>query len=178
MIKKISGKKVFESKWINVYFDQILDKHGSTQMYNVVDFKNESVVVMVENDEQLLVTENYRYPINSIQLEFPAGNVESNETPEQAAVREVLEETGITIKCKKISYSFYPSNGITNQKIHVVIAQYVKGFPKADDEILNCYWIKKSDFEYKICKGDITDGPTLIAYLYGNIVKVNSCAFH
>ena len=170
MLKKISTEKIFESKWISLHYDRILDDHGLEQMYNVVDFKNESVVAMVRNGTQLLVTENYRYPINIRQMEFPAGNIEAGETPEQAAAREVLEETGITIKCKAAAYSFYPSNGITNQKIHVVIADYVKGLPEAQDEISNCYWMEEANFERKICAGAITDGPTLIAYLYGKYI--------
>lgn len=45
----------------------------------------------------LIVIKNFRYPINDYCLEFPGGMIDENETVEQAAVREVWEETGYTI---------------------------------------------------------------------------------
>jgi NADH pyrophosphatase NudC (nudix superfamily) len=47
------------------------------------------------------------------------------------------------------------------------MADYVKGELKSQDEILNCYWMERDELVKKIALGEITDGPTLIAYFYG-----------
>lgn len=43
-----------------------------------------------------LVISQYRPPLNAFSIEFPAGLIDPQETPEDAARRELLEETGFT----------------------------------------------------------------------------------
>ena len=54
---------------------------------------------------------------------MPAGMIEKDEDPKEAARRELEEETGI--KAKKIEYltSCYPSAGYTNEKIYIYLAR-------------------------------------------------------
>jgi NTP pyrophosphohydrolases including oxidative damage repair enzymes len=169
MYKKLMRKTVFKSSWIELFMDDVIDENNSLLKYNVVHFKNESVVVVVRKNNMFLMVDSYRYPIEMIQNEFPAGSIEDSETPFEAAEREVFEETGIKIACKDISYSFYPSNGITDQKIHVIFADYIGGTLTPQEEILKCYWITKDQLFNDVSLGKISDAPTLIALLYYNL---------
>jgi len=175
MFNRTHREKKFESQWIELFYDDVIDNNNQPLKYNVVHFKQDSVVVLVRKERELLLTENYRYPIEKVQLEFPAGSVEDGESPEEAAYREVLEETGIYTKCHESKYFFYPSNGIIDQKVHVVIANYVHGSINVQDEILNCYWIKTADLLKKVIDGSITDSPTIIALFYF-ILQNKECA--
>ena len=157
----------FDSPWITLFLDDIVNQDQASLKYNVVHFKNESVVAAVRKGNQFLITENYRYPIGEVQIEFPSGGMDDGESPEQAAQREVLEETGIRIACSEHRYSFYPSNGISDQKIHIIIADYADGelIPQ-EDEIIKCYWLEKDELLRQVKAGNITDAPTLIALFY------------
>lgn len=168
MFKRLKRETIFDTPWITVYNDDVLDHHRTLLHYGIVHFKNESVVAVVKKGDSLLITENWRYPINRKQLEFPAGGIEEGETPQEAAHREVLEETGISILCRDPVYSFYPSNGVTDQKIHVVLADYVDGEPVPQDEILSCRWMKIDQVKEQILTGTITDAPTFIAYYWAS----------
>ena len=55
------------------------------------------ILAMTERDEIILV-EQFRPAINQYTLEIPAGSIDPDETPEEAAARELLEETGYTCK--------------------------------------------------------------------------------
>lgn len=43
---------------------------------------------------EILLEKQFRPPIDKVCIEFPAGLVDPGETPEESAVRELLEETG------------------------------------------------------------------------------------
>ena len=49
----------------------------------------------------------YRHSIDKHTLEFPSGTLEKNETPKECAIKEVKEETGLTVnKLKKWEFYF------------------------------------------------------------------------
>ena len=50
--------------------------------------------VLKDDPEKLVLIRQYRYPIDEYIYELPAGMIEAGETPAQAAVREMKEETG------------------------------------------------------------------------------------
>jgi ADP-sugar pyrophosphatase/8-oxo-dGDP phosphatase len=54
-----------------------------------------------QQEDCLILVKQYRPPVKSFTLEFPAGLIDVGETPEQAAVRELKEETGYTITTVK-----------------------------------------------------------------------------
>jgi ADP-ribose pyrophosphatase len=58
---------------------------------------------------KLVMIYNYRYPLNEWGLEFPSGHIEPAETPQEAARRELEEETGYSASELKLVGEFYPS---------------------------------------------------------------------
>nr|POE79819.1 putative nudix hydrolase p35g2.12 [Quercus suber] len=62
----------------------------------------------------------YRPPVNAVCVEFPAGLIDEGETPEQAAVRELKEETGYEGKVCEVSPSLSAQPGMTNAKLQMV----------------------------------------------------------
>ena len=57
-----------------------------------------TVAAVVEKDGQYLLVEEYA--MGERVFTQPGGHIESDETPEQAVIREVLEETGCTVECE------------------------------------------------------------------------------
>jgi len=69
-----------------------------------------------------VVIEQYRPPIDKFIVELPAGLVDDNETPENAAIRELQEETGL--KAEKVieSSSLIVSDpGMTNANMKLIV---------------------------------------------------------
>ncbi len=75
------------------------------------------VCILAEVEEQIVLQRQYRYPLQSWQWEMPGGFIDDGETPEQAAEREFMEETGYRASTITPLGFFYPSFGSTNEQI-------------------------------------------------------------
>ncbi|MFW6273164.1 MAG: NUDIX hydrolase [bacterium] len=74
-----------------------------------------------ERDLRLVVTKEFRIPINDYEYGFPAGLVDSNESPVEAAKRELKEESNLDVK-RVIRYTpyIYNTTGLTDESISMV----------------------------------------------------------
>ena len=88
------------------------------------------IVPLLRNDEgtlDTLLVEQFRPPVETTTIEFPAGLVDDNETVEQAALRELREETGYVGEACKVapiaSQLLCMSPGLCNETVHVVLVE-------------------------------------------------------
>jgi ADP-ribose pyrophosphatase len=72
---------------------------------------------------RLVVTREYRIPLGDHEYAFPAGLAEEGESPEQAARRELREETGLELlDVTRVSPVTYSSAGLTDEAVVIVFA--------------------------------------------------------
>ncbi|MEM1903303.1 MAG: NUDIX hydrolase, partial [Pyrobaculum sp.] len=74
-----------------------------------------AVAILAVKDGRVILVRQFRPALGLWTLEIPAGTLESGESPEEAAVREMVEETGY-MPLKLIHLlDFYPTPGVSNE---------------------------------------------------------------
>ena len=104
-------------------FDWMKNPRNAGQMKAVIletaDWVN---VVALTPEKKILVVRQYRFGIGKITTEIPAGLIEANETPEQAAMREMKEETGYTTSNWKYLGWVEANPAFLNNRCHLWLA--------------------------------------------------------
>jgi ADP-ribose pyrophosphatase len=91
------SKEVYSNYYLTLYEDR-LDLAGKEKIYLRGKRRDYSTVVPFLSQNEILMIKSYRHLVDSVQIEVPSGYIEPGESPEQAAVRELEEETGYKAK--------------------------------------------------------------------------------
>jgi 8-oxo-dGTP pyrophosphatase MutT (NUDIX family) len=96
------------------------------------------------------------------------GLIEDGETPEEAAIREVEEETGWRVKAVEPLIYGQPANGITDSEHFVFRADAgtFAGPPTEVNETDRIEWIPISDIRAMIDRREVVSSGSLIGLLY------------
>jgi ADP-ribose pyrophosphatase len=110
----------------------------------------------------------YRYPLEKVMLEFPAGHVEEGERPAETALRELAEETGYVAKKIEHVYSYHPSVSKSRQLVHVFRATGLAdgGATNHDStEDIDVELVSVAQLKRMIQNRQVENAGTLVAYL-------------
>jgi 8-oxo-dGTP pyrophosphatase MutT (NUDIX family) len=94
--KTLSSKITYKTPWCSVKEDTVQLPNGTIiNDYNVVQLRDVAMVFALTKDKKVPFVRQYRYGVNKVLLELPAGTyIKDKEGPEEAAKRELWEETG------------------------------------------------------------------------------------
>jgi ADP-ribose pyrophosphatase len=136
--KTLEVRTLLNTPYFDVVKDRVEDFVGVECDYYRLSSNGFVMVVPVKMNDKgeptYVMIRQYRHPIGVMSLEFPAGRRESNETGEDAARRELLEETGYTAKNIKFIYStsLIPARSADQQLVYLVEVEGTPGEPKRE----------------------------------------------
>ncbi|MCR3761255.1 NUDIX hydrolase [Clostridium felsineum] len=164
----MKGDKLAYDGWLKVYRRDINGK-----AYDIL--KNyDAVSAFITNEfNDVLMVKQFRPAVMSETLEIPAGCLDiEGESPEDCLIRELREETNLQIEKKDLQkiISYKPILGFSKSILHLYHIEIKKSdliSNKVNDEdVTEVMWIDKSTFVEYIKNGKISDGKTIISYLY------------
>lgn len=133
-IKNIS--KLTDCKFLNLYKLDIENKVGNNKDYFIASRRGEEdltcvvnhhkkadgvMIIPITEEEEFVLIKQFRPAINDYIYEFPAGLIDGDEEVEEAATRELFEETGLLASdCEYIIKPSYTSVGMSDESVAVV----------------------------------------------------------
>lgn len=165
--KTMKSEKIYEGRIINLRVDTVELPNKKYSKREIVEHPGAVGIISLTSDKEIILVKQFRKPVEKALLEIPAGIIESEEKPEQTAIRELKEETGYTTNKIKKFFEFYTTPGFSNEKIHIYLAEdIIKGHAQPDkDEYIKVVKIPIEKALEKVNKGEIEDVKTIVAIL-------------
>src|ERR1044072_6391843 len=91
----LSRKSVYDNPWLELHEDRVIHPDGREGYFGVVQMKPGSTVLALSESGDAYLVREYKYAVERESLELMSGGLETEETPLEAAKRELKEEVGL-----------------------------------------------------------------------------------
>jgi 8-oxo-dGTP pyrophosphatase MutT (NUDIX family) len=166
----IHGERaVYDSEWIRLVLADVELPGGPRFDHHVVRYPRAAAgVVMRDPERGILMLYRHRFITDTWGWEIPAGALDPGESPEEAAEREAVEESGWRPRQLRRLGSYAPSNGSTDQVFHLFVADGAThlGDPVDVYESEKVEWVATAQVRELITNGQVGDGLSLTALLW------------
>lgn len=165
---KISSQEVFNGNLLHVFHDEVTLPNGKPAGRDLIRHGGAVAIVPVTDDGCVYVERQFRYPLNRVITEIPAGKLDSkNEDRLLAAQRELREETGLVADIWTPIGTFVPSPAYTDEVIWLYVAQGLRKGEREldDDEFIDVQKVPMKELVQQIMDGQIDDGKSVAALL-------------
>ncbi|MEE1307797.1 MAG: NUDIX hydrolase [Anaerovibrio sp.] len=166
--EKVSSEDVFDGNLLHVKKDTVRLPNGNIAYREWIKHPGASAVVPVTPEGRLIFVRQYRYPIQQVTLEIPAGKLDAEgEDPLDCARRELSEETGYQAEKYTFLTKLATTVGFSNEFIYIYAAEgLTAGRQHPDeDEFINVCTLTMDEAMAKIRSGEICDAKSVTAVL-------------
>ena len=163
-----SSKSIFEGKILHVKLDTVQLPNGAEATREIIRHVGAVCVLPLTADGKVVVERQFRYPMNEVITEIPAGKLDSpDEDPFEAIKRELREETGATADKWTCLGPFYPAAAYSDERIWMYLAEDLH-FGQQDldkDEFLDVELVPLETLVEQVMAGQIPDAKTQTAVM-------------
>ncbi|MBQ7580376.1 MAG: NUDIX hydrolase [Clostridia bacterium] len=160
--KTLTQDHKYKGRVVNLRVDTAQLPDGRECIREVVEHNGGVTVCAVNENKEIFLVKQFRYPYGEVVTETPAGKLEIGEDHADAGKRELEEEAGVAADNFVFLGKFYPSPGYCGEIIYLYAATKLrKTHQHLDDgEYLNVETVPLDNVVSKILAGEIPDGKT------------------
>lgn len=158
----------YRSPWVDVDVADVELPDGTRLEHQVVRAADVAGVVLHDPERGVLALWRHRFITEEWAWELPGGLMDEDETPEDAAARELLEETGYRAGSLELLGVSTPVSGLIDQRFHLFLGRdpVPAGSPSDPHEAERIEWLTVAEFRAVVLGGRMLDGLSLMASLW------------
>jgi 8-oxo-dGTP pyrophosphatase MutT (NUDIX family) len=171
----LSEEVKYDNRWINVTEFQVINPGGGHGIYGKVHFKNKAIGIVALDDEMnTWLVGQFRYTLNEWSWEIPEGGGASDQSPLDAAKRELKEETGLNAKKWSQILRLHTSNSVTDEEGFLYLAEELSEGEKDLEETeadMKIWKLPLQEALQMVTEGKITDALSIMGLLMAARIK-------
>lgn len=163
--KTLSSQLIFDGVLLKFYRDEVELVNGGVSVREFVHHPGGVAVVSLDQDGNIYLERQFRYPYHQVVTEIPAGKLEPGEDPFDAIQRELREEIGARAARWDALGHIMPSVGYTDETLYLYLARDLD-FGQTDpdeDEFLEPFKLPFDEALAMAADGRINDAKTVAA---------------
>ncbi len=132
--KRLRSRTLHRHDRVVIREDVLQLPDGGARKYPVMQLGQSAGIVPLTADDQIILVRQYRHVTQGFCWEIPGGGLQPGESPDEAAQRELREETGYRAASLRRLGGFWPNNAYLDEIIHVYLAEGLTRDPLPPDQ--------------------------------------------
>lgn len=162
--KELENREIFKNEHVQVFSRKLKLPNNRVVDWTFMGKKDAVGVVASFEDDTILLVKQYRPAVKMTTLEIPAGLLEIGEKPEEAALRELEEETGYRAEKLEKICEYFMSPGVSEGKFYLY---YAENLTKTEQHLDEDEFVEVEREHLKNLSMDkLSDGKSIIAVEY------------
>ena len=165
----VHGERIiYDNEWIRLFLTDVEQPDGERFESHVAKLKAAAMLVLIDTEDRVLLMWRHRFVSDRWGWELPGGHVDEGDDPEDAALRELLEEVGYRPKTLRHVTRFQPMVGMIDSWHDVFVGEGAEKIaePTETNEMARMEWVPLSSVMSKISDGDIWNSGASIGLLH------------
>lgn len=163
-------KTIYRGNVVTLTLEEFALPDGRRFESELVHHPGGAAVAAIDETARICLIRQYRHVAQGWLWELPAGKLEPDESPEQTARRELLEESGVAAESMESLGTLYSSPGVFTEVIHLFLSRdfTVEAPRHQEDEQIEVHWVPFPTALAWAYSGEISDAKTIVGLMRAN----------
>ena len=165
---RLDSALAYDGDFLKISKDTVRLPDGQTATREYIRHPGAVVILPVFDDGRVLMERQFRYPLDRVMIELPAGKIDAGEDTLLCAKRELQEETGYTASDWQFVCTIHNAIAYSDEHLEIYLARgLVEGPAQLDDgEFLETFVATPKALLEMVRQGEITDVKTIIGIFW------------